>query len=206
MERNVAIRVKFGKPERRQLEIGRDIPTEPEVVQLLDYADEWHGFFTLAAFADLRAGEIRALRRSDVDLRQPHPALNVRRNVDFWHTETSPKSDAGQRKVPVFPPVFEVLSKLIEQGNMVPLLPRIAPSTMTSSCSRIPRESIGTPLTSLELSKRRKRGQASLMPRAIRSTEAGSTHCAISSPLGSSSMAWMRNRCRCSWGTLVERL
>jgi integrase len=127
VERNVAIRVKFGKPEQRQLEIGRDIPTEPEVLQLLDYADEWHGFFTLAAFAGLRAGEIRALRRSDVNLRQPHPEINVRRNVDFWHTETRPKSDAGQRKVPVFPPVFEVLSKLMDRGNVVPLLPGIAP-------------------------------------------------------------------------------
>jgi integrase len=206
VERNVAIRVKFGKPEQRQLEIGRDIPTEPEVLQLLDYADEWHGFFTLAAFAGLRAGEIRALRQSDVNLRQPHPEINVRRNVDFWHTETRPKSDAGQRKVPVFPPVFEVLSKLMDQGDVVRCCRGSPPSTMTSSCSRIPpREPIGTPLTSLELSKRRKRGQASLMPRAIRSTEARSTHCAISSPLGSSSMAWMQNRCRCSWGTLASR-
>jgi integrase len=122
VERNVAIRVKFEKPERRKLEIGRDIPTKAEVLRLLDHAGEWRGFFTLAAFAGLRAGEIRALRRSDVKLRQPHPEINVRHNVDPWHTETSTKSDAGQRNVPILPPVFEVLSELMDEGNVIPLL------------------------------------------------------------------------------------
>ena len=206
VERNVAIRVKFGKPEQRQLEIGRDIPTEPEVLQLLDYADEWHGFFTLAAFAGLRAGEIRALRRSDVNLRQPHPEINVRRNVDFWHTET-PQSPMP---VSVKFRCSRLCSRCCPSSGTGATWFRCCrgspPSTMASSCSRIPPpESIGTPLTSLGLSKRRKRGQASLMPRAIRSTEARSTHCAISSPLGSSSMAWMQSRCRCSWGTLASR-
>jgi integrase len=56
--------------------------------------------FCLAAFAGLRASEIRGLRWSDLDLGSK-PAVTVAQRADKWAQIGSPKSAAAHRTVPL---------------------------------------------------------------------------------------------------------
>ena len=89
---------------KRKLKVGVDIPQPDEVRALLAAAKgRWRPLLMLAVFTGLRASELRGLRWDDVDLKRS--SLHVRQRADKYNTIGSPKSEAGERTVPLPPPV-----------------------------------------------------------------------------------------------------
>ncbi len=98
---HVADGIVIGTEKRkRKLEAGRDFPTTGEVKRLIDAASGRHrALLMVAAFAGLRASELRGLRWSDVDFKAAE--LHVRQRADRWNQIGAPKSDASSRTVPL---------------------------------------------------------------------------------------------------------
>ena len=96
-----------------KLKIGVDIPAPAEVraiVGKLDTAAGRHGPVLLTAiFTGLRASELRGLRWDDVDLKRGE--LHVRQRADRYNKFGKPKSEAGERTVPLPPMVVTALRK-----------------------------------------------------------------------------------------------
>jgi integrase len=99
------------RAERRQkarLQVGVEIPTTAEIGAIIGAASgRWHPLLITATFTGMRASELRGLRWSDVDLKQA--IIHVRQRADRYSTIGMPKSDAGQRKIPVGPIVVNTL-------------------------------------------------------------------------------------------------
>jgi integrase len=109
---NVAEGVRIGSDKRatRKLEVGRDIPTPDEVRGILAAAEGvWRPFLVVAAFAGLRASELRGLLWSGVDLAAG--AIHVRQRADAWGSIGQPKTHTGQRAIPVGPFVVNTLKE-----------------------------------------------------------------------------------------------
>jgi integrase len=104
-------RGKVRQGERRQkprLQVGVHIPTREEIRRIIDSLPvRWRPFFLTAIFTGLRASELRGIRWSDVDLSSAK--LHVRQRADRYHVIGMPKSDAGQRTVPLPPVVVNAL-------------------------------------------------------------------------------------------------
>lgn len=113
--REMASRRKKSNGERRQkkrLQVGVDIPTPAEIRAILEHATgRWRPFILTAIFTGLRASELRGLRWQDVDLKAKRPVLHVRQRADRYHVIGMPKSDAGQRTVPLPPIVANTLKE-----------------------------------------------------------------------------------------------
>lgn len=99
--------------ERRQkakLHIGVDIPTRAEIRSIIEkVGGRWRPLIITAIFTGLRASELRGLRWADVDLKAGQ--VHVRQRADRYHVIGMPKSDAGQRKVPIPPLVMNTLKE-----------------------------------------------------------------------------------------------
>jgi integrase len=107
---NVALSVKRIDPDKRatgKLRVGIDIPTIEEIKAIINAAGPHKPFLMTAAFAGLRASELRGLRWSDVDLRKGE--LHVRQRADRYNAIGKPKSTAGSRSVPLGPLLLNVL-------------------------------------------------------------------------------------------------
>jgi integrase len=63
----------------------------------------------VAIFCGLRASELRGLRWADIDLAAAE--LHVRQRADRYHKIGRPKSEAGERTVPIPPPVLNALKE-----------------------------------------------------------------------------------------------
>jgi integrase len=94
-----------------KLKAGIDIPTPAEmraIVGKLDPAAGRHRMLLLTAiFTGLRASELRGLRWQDVDLKRGE--LHVRQRADRYGKIGRPKSEAGERTVPLPPMVIAAL-------------------------------------------------------------------------------------------------
>jgi integrase len=87
-----------------------EIPTKAEIRDLIARAaGRWRPFIITALFTGLRASELRGLTWDDVDLERK--VLTVRQRADAWNTMGAPKSEAGQREVPLAPMVVNVLKE-----------------------------------------------------------------------------------------------
>src|ERR1700677_1129495 len=99
------------KAERRQkgkLKIGVDIPTRDEIKAIVEAAKgRWRPILLTAIFTGLRASELRGLRWADVDLEKRE--LHVRQRADRYSAIGQPKSEAGERTVPLTPIVANTL-------------------------------------------------------------------------------------------------
>jgi integrase len=99
--------------ERRakaKLQVGVDIPTTDEVKAILAKATgRWRPLFIVAVFTGMRASELRGLRWSDADL--DRAVIHVRQRADRYNAIGMPKSDAGQRSIPVSPMVINTLKE-----------------------------------------------------------------------------------------------
>lgn len=97
--------------ERRQkgkLKVGVDIPTRAEVKAIVDALEgKWRPILLTAIFTGLRASELRGLRWSDVDFDARE--LHVRQRADRYNVIGKPKSEAGERTVPLPPIVVNTL-------------------------------------------------------------------------------------------------
>jgi integrase len=93
-----------------KLKVGVDIPTPGEIRSIsaaLDNHPRWRPLLLTAIFTGLRASELRGLRWADLDLKRGE--LHVRQRADRYNRIGPPKSDAGERTVPLAPMLINVL-------------------------------------------------------------------------------------------------
>ena len=94
-----------------KLKIGVDIPSPAEIRAIVSKLDPAAGRYRplllTAIFTGLRASELRGLRWDDVDLKRGE--LHVRQRADRYGAMGRPKSDAGERTVPLPPTLVAVL-------------------------------------------------------------------------------------------------
>ena len=104
-------RGKERQAERRakgKLKIDVDIPTPAEIDAILAAATgKWRPFLLTAIRCGLRASELRGLTWADIDFKRAE--LHVRRRADAYNTIGQPKSEAGERVVPVPPATLQAL-------------------------------------------------------------------------------------------------
>ena len=109
---NVAADVSISANSRgkRKLKVGVDIPTPDEIKSILHAATGKHRPLLLTAiFTGLRSSELRGLRWADVDLKKSE--LHVRQRVDQYGDIGAPKSESGDRTVPLGPLVLYALKE-----------------------------------------------------------------------------------------------
>jgi integrase len=110
---NVVRSVRTGRKaaERRQngkLKVGIDIPSPDEIRAIIGHLEgRWRPLLLTAIFTGLRASELRGLRWHDVDLNCGE--VHVRQRADRHGTMGRPKSEAGERTVPLPPMVIGAL-------------------------------------------------------------------------------------------------
>jgi integrase len=93
-------RTKATRERKRQLAVGVDIPAPSEIRAVLAKASGFRrALFATAALAGLRASELRGLRWEDVDFAKG--TVTVRQRADKWGDIDVPKSEAGERTVPL---------------------------------------------------------------------------------------------------------
>ncbi|WP_262048475.1 tyrosine recombinase XerC [Bradyrhizobium sp. Bra78] len=104
-------RGKERKAERRakgRLKIGVDIPTPVEIDAILGAAaGRWRPLLLVAIRCGLRASELRGLPWSDVDLKKGE--IHVRQRADAYNRIGPPKSESGERAVPIPPATLQAL-------------------------------------------------------------------------------------------------
>jgi integrase len=94
--------------QRRKLKVGVDIPTPAEVKAIAGKLEgRWRPLILTALFTGLRASELRGLRWSDVDLSKGE--IHVHQRADRYNKIDAPKSEAGERTVPLPPMVTNAL-------------------------------------------------------------------------------------------------
>ncbi len=104
-------RVKANKRARRKLKIGVDIPSLDEIRAFLEALNErWRPFFLTAVFTGMRASELRGLKWANVDLKRGE--IHVRERADRYNDIGHPKSEAGERTIPIGPIVVNTLKEL----------------------------------------------------------------------------------------------
>jgi integrase len=105
------LRGKERHADRRQkgrLKVGIDIPTPDEVRAIIAHLKgRWRPMLLTTMFTGLRVSELRGLRWSDVDLRRGE--IHVRQRADRWRVIGRPKSEAGERTIPLPPMVANTL-------------------------------------------------------------------------------------------------
>lgn len=104
-------RGKERKAERRakgRLKVGVDIPAPAEIDAILKAAEgRWKPFLLVAIRCGLRASELRGLRWQDVDFKKGE--LHVHQRADAYNEIGPPKSEAGERTVPIPPTTLNAL-------------------------------------------------------------------------------------------------
>jgi integrase len=94
--------------EKGKLKVGVDIPTREEIKAIVGAAGgRWRPLLLTAIFCGLRASELRGLSWSDVDLDKRE--LHVRQRADRYSAIGKPKSESGERMVPLTPIVVNTL-------------------------------------------------------------------------------------------------
>jgi integrase len=114
VNRNVCRELRRGKErkaDRRQkgkLKAGVDIRTPDEIRAVIPKLQgRWRPLLLTAIFCGLRASELRGLRWQDVDFNTKE--IHIRQRADRFHVIGRPKGEAGERTVPVPPPVLNAL-------------------------------------------------------------------------------------------------
>jgi integrase len=94
--------------EKGKLKVGVDIPAREEIKAIVEAATgRWRPILLTAIFCGLRASELRGLRWMDVDLEKRE--LHVRQRADRYSAIGKPKSESGERTVPLTPIVVNTL-------------------------------------------------------------------------------------------------
>jgi integrase len=96
------------KHQKGKLKVGVDIPTREEIKTIVEAAKGRRRPFILTAiFSGLRASELRGLRWDNVELDRRE--LHVRQRADRFNEFGRPKSESGERAVPLTPIVVNTL-------------------------------------------------------------------------------------------------
>jgi len=109
--RSLSHRKKRRESERRHKrkpKVGVDIPTPEEIRAIVaQLKGRWRPLLLTAIFTGLRASELRGLQWPDVDLKKGE--IHVHQRADKFNTIGKPKSESGQRTVPLPPIVVNTL-------------------------------------------------------------------------------------------------
>jgi integrase len=109
--RQLRRRGKERRAERRakgRLKVGVDIPLPQEIKAIVAHVNtRWRPLLITAIFSGLRASELRGLPWANVDIKKGE--LLVRQRADRFNQIGPPKSDAGERTVPLPPIVVNTL-------------------------------------------------------------------------------------------------
>jgi integrase len=96
------------KRQKGKLKVGVDIPTREEIRAIVEAATgRWRPLLLTAIFTGLRASELRGLRWADVDVEKHE--LHVRQRADRFNEFGKPKSESGERTLPLTPIVVSTL-------------------------------------------------------------------------------------------------
>jgi integrase len=99
------------RADRRQkgrVKVGVEIPSREEIRAIVAALQgRWRPIILTAIFTGLRASELRGVRWSDVDLKKGE--LHVRQRADRYNEIGKPKSESGERTVPLPPIVANAL-------------------------------------------------------------------------------------------------
>src|SRR5262249_51190189 len=96
------------KRQKGRLKVGIDIPLPDEVRAILVHLEgRWRPMLLTAIFSGRRACELRGLRWTDVDLKRGE--IHVRQRADRFNVIGRPKSEAGERTIPLLPMVTNAL-------------------------------------------------------------------------------------------------
>lgn len=109
---NVALDVSISADKRAKLKlkVGIDIPSPDEIKHIVHTATGKHRPLLLTAiFTGLRSSELRGLRWQDVDLKRGE--LHVRQRADRFNVIGKPKSESGDRTIPLGPLVLNTLKE-----------------------------------------------------------------------------------------------
>lgn len=99
---------RLDRRKRGKLKIGVDIPTREEIRGIAEnVAGRWRPIILTAIFTGLRASELRGLRWADVDFDKRE--IRVHQRADRYNEIGRPKSEAGERSVPMPPMVVNTL-------------------------------------------------------------------------------------------------
>ncbi len=95
---------------RGRLKIGVDIPAREDVKALLgSLSGKWRPLLITAIFTGMRSSEIRGLRWQDVDFDKR--SISVHQRADEYGDIGPPKSEAGERTIPIPPMVINALKE-----------------------------------------------------------------------------------------------
>jgi integrase len=96
------------KREKGRLKIGVDIPTPDEIRAIIPHlSGRWRPMLLTAIFTGLRASELRGLRWGDVDFKRGE--IHIRQRADCFNEMGRPKSEAGERTIPLLPMLTNAL-------------------------------------------------------------------------------------------------
>jgi integrase len=96
------------KRAKGKLKVGVDIPSRQEIKDLVaSLRGRWRPILITAIFTGLRASELRGLRWTDLDFEKNE--LHVRQRADRYLEIEPPKSESGERCVPLAPIVASTL-------------------------------------------------------------------------------------------------
>jgi integrase len=107
---NVAqdVSIKDANRGKSKLKVGVDIPAPDEIKRIIHAAsDKQRPLLLTLIFTGLRSSELRGLCWKDVDLQRGE--LHVRQRVDPYNEIGRPKSEAGDRTIPLGPQVLNAL-------------------------------------------------------------------------------------------------
>lgn len=127
------------KRQKGKLKVGIDIPSREEIRAIVNaLTGRWRPLLLTAIFTGLRASELRGLRWRDVDLDKRE--LRVHQRADRFNAIGKPKSEAGERTVPLPPTVVNALrewkltcprrrtGKVDQDGNPVMVMELVFPN------------------------------------------------------------------------------
>jgi integrase len=104
----MAVKVDVRKREKRKLAVGRGIPTKGEIQKILAAADgRWRPLLVTAIFTGMRSSELRGLTWESVHF--DRKVVHVHQRADQWGVMGPPKSEAGDREIPMSPMVVNAL-------------------------------------------------------------------------------------------------
>jgi integrase len=104
------VKIDVKKRDQRKLAAGREIPSKEDVQAILSKADgRWRPLFITAIFTGMRASELRGLIWDEVDFERS--VIHVRQRANLWGELGPPKSEAGDRSIPMSPMVLNVLKQ-----------------------------------------------------------------------------------------------
>jgi integrase len=122
--------------QKRKLRIGVDIPLPTEIKAMVDATSgRWRMFLMFAVSTGLRSSELRAVAWDDIDMHKSE--VRVQHRADRIDV---PKSEAGERVIPLLPRVVKALREWRLECPKGPLglvfLPLAAASTAIGGYSR----------------------------------------------------------------------